>query len=52
MKQTETVQDTIIEIDVPLNSPAIERLLEEIKINEIAGIPNAYNRVYNRHNRS
>jgi hypothetical protein len=38
-------------IDVPLRSVAIARLIEEIR-NDEATPTRAYNRIYNRHNRS
>jgi hypothetical protein len=43
-----------VELDVELikNSPTILRLIEEVRATEAFGIPNAYNRTYNRHNRS
>jgi hypothetical protein len=40
-------------LDVPItDSPAIRRLIEEVRQDEAAGVPRSYNRVYNRHNRS
>lgn len=42
-------EDTL-EIDVNLNSPAIRRLVEEVRAEE-DGIPRSYNRTFNRHNR-
>jgi hypothetical protein len=38
-------------IDVPLRSVAIARLIEEVR-NDEATPTRAYNRIYNRHNRS
>ena len=38
------------ELDVPLRSVAIERLVEEVRNG--ANAPRSYNRVYNRHMRS
>ncbi len=34
------------------NSVAIQRLIEEIRLDDEAGIPRGYNRTYSRHNRS
>lgn len=38
------------EIDVDLGSPAIRRLIEEVRTEE-TGVPRSYNRTFNRHNR-
>lgn len=38
------------ELDVPLNSPAIQRLLDEIR-NGDTEVGRVFNRTYNRHNR-
>ena len=38
------------ELDVSLDSPAIRRLIEEVRAEE-AGVPRSYNRTFNRHNR-
>jgi hypothetical protein len=48
-------EDEKTELDVPLDSPAIRRLIEELKREK--DDPNfdtrhAYDRIYNRHNRS
>lgn len=37
-------------LDVPLDSPAIRRLIEEVR-SEIVDVPRGYNRTFNRHNR-
>ena len=37
-------------LDVPLSSPVIRRLIEEVRANDL-DIPRSYNRTYNRHNR-
>jgi hypothetical protein len=49
--------ETETELDVPLRSVAIERLIEEIKVDRErgeSGLPplHAYDRTYTRHNRS
>lgn len=38
-------------IKVPTGSVALDRLIEEVRA-EKETVPNAYNRVYSRHNRS
>jgi len=41
------------EIDVSrLPSPVLARLIEEVRNEEEASVPNAYSRFHNRHNRS
>lgn len=37
-------------LDIPLDSPAIRRLIEEVRAEEIE-MPRSYNRTFNRHNR-
>ncbi|HEX5262497.1 MAG TPA: YhhA family cyclophane-containing RiPP [Phenylobacterium sp.] len=37
-------------LDVPLDSPAIRRLIEEVRT-EAVDVPRSYNRTFNRHNR-
>jgi hypothetical protein len=37
-------------IEVDVRSPAIMRLIEEVRLEEI-GVPRSYNRTFNRHNR-
>ncbi|TCM07457.1 YhhA family cyclophane-containing RiPP [Sphingomonas sp. PP-CC-3G-468] len=37
-------------LDVQLPSPAITRLIEEVRFEE-DGVPRSYNRTFNRHNR-
>lgn len=39
-----------VEIEVSLDSPAIRRIVEEVRAEE-AGVPRSYNRTFNRHNR-
>jgi hypothetical protein len=49
---TKTVETTppAQQLDVPLDSPAIRRLIEEVRA-EIVDVPRSYNRTFNRHNR-
>lgn len=42
--------DDTLEMDVNLDSPAIRRLIEEVRAEE-DGVPRSYNRTFNRHNR-
>lgn len=37
-------------LDVAIESPAIRRLLEEVR-SELTDVPRSYNRTFNRHNR-
>jgi hypothetical protein len=37
-------------LDVPLDSPALSRLLDEVRGEEV-DVSRSYNRTYNRHNR-
>jgi hypothetical protein len=37
-------------LDAPVDSPAIRRLIEEVRTEEL-DVPRSYNRTYNRHNR-
>ena len=37
-------------VDVPIDSPAIRRLVEEVRAEEFE-VPRSYNRTFNRHNR-
>ena len=37
-------------LDIALDSPAIRRLIEEVRAEEI-DVPRSYNRTFNRHNR-
>lgn len=39
-----------LEMEVSLDSPAIRRLVEEVRAEE-DGVPRSYNRTFNRHNR-
>lgn len=39
-----------LEMEVRLDSPAIRRLVEEVRAEE-DGVPRSYNRTFNRHNR-
>jgi hypothetical protein len=49
---SETVEATppTQQLDVPLDSPAISRLIEEVR-GEVVDVPRSYNRTFNRHNR-
>jgi hypothetical protein len=38
------------QLDVPLDSPAIRRVIEEVRA-EVVDVPRSYNRTFNRHNR-
>lgn len=38
------------DLDVPMDSPAIHRLIEEVRA-ETVDVPRSYNRTFNRHNR-
>ena len=38
------------QLEVPLDSPAIRRLIEEVRA-ETTEVPRSYNRTFNRHNR-
>jgi hypothetical protein len=42
--------DTATEIDVPISSPALARLLDEVRGGGFE-VTQGYNRTYNRHNR-
>lgn len=42
--------DATLELEVDLDSPAIRRLIEEVRAEE-DGVPRSYNRTFNRHNR-
>jgi hypothetical protein len=45
------VSDPIAEtLDVAIDSPAIQRLIEEVRAEE-TDVPRSYNRTFNRHNR-
>ncbi|MER8577661.1 hypothetical protein NKG95_02795 [Mesorhizobium sp. M1423] len=47
---TATKSQEELEMDVGLDSPAIRRLVEEVRAEE-DGVPRSYNRTFNRHNR-
>ena len=40
----------VLDLDLPMDSPAIRRLIEEVRA-ETIGVPRSYNRTFNRHNR-
>lgn len=42
--------DGSLELDVSIESPAIRRLIEEVRA-EAFEVPRSYNRTFNRHNR-
>ncbi len=48
--ETTRVVGTEDDLDVAIDSPAIRRLVEEVRIEE-TGVPRSYNRTFNRHNR-
>lgn len=48
--ETTRVVDTKDDLDVAIDSPAIRRLVEEVRMEE-TGVPRSYNRTFNRHNR-
>lgn len=37
-------------LDLPLDSPALSRLIDEVRSEEV-DVPRSYNRTYKRHNR-
>ncbi len=39
------------DLDAILDSPALQRLIEEVRHEEDGGVPRSYNRTFNRHNR-
>lgn len=43
--------DEAMDMEVSLDSPAIRRLVEEVRAEEEDGVPRSYNRTFNRHNR-
>jgi len=42
--------DGSLDIDISIESPAIRRLIEEVRA-EARDVPRSYNRTFNRHNR-
>jgi hypothetical protein len=48
--QAEQPIEKTAKLDVPLESPAIQRLIDEVRA-EPCDVPRSYNRTYNRHNR-
>lgn len=46
----DTPRDTAMDIDAPITSPALARLLDEVRGGEHV-VTQGYNRTYNRHNR-
>ena len=49
-KDVGTELDEHMELEVNLDSPAIRRLIEEVRAEETS-VPRSYNRTFNRHNR-
>lgn len=39
------------DLDAILDSPALQRLIEEVRHEDDGGVPRSYNRTFNRHNR-
>jgi hypothetical protein len=46
----EVESQPVADLDVPIDSPAIRRLIEEVRA-ETIDVPRSYNRTFNRHNR-
>jgi len=46
----ETTEDSERSLDLPIESAAIRRMIEEIR-SEQSDVPRSYNRTFNRHNR-
>lgn len=46
----EVRKDEAQSLDAPIDSPAIRRLLEEVRAEQV-DVPRSYNRTFNRHNR-
>lgn len=46
----DTARDVAAEIDAPIASPALARLIEEVRSGDLE-VSRGYNRTYNRHNR-
>jgi hypothetical protein len=46
----ETTKDNEISLDIPIESAAIRRMIEEVR-SEQSDVPRSYNRTFNRHNR-
>ncbi len=49
-RRFETDAQPVSDLEVPIDSPAIRRLIEEVRA-ETADVPRSYNRTFNRHNR-
>lgn len=50
---SEDPKPKVDKLEVDIKSVAIQRIIDEIKLEQENGVhPNAYNRVYSRHNRS
>jgi hypothetical protein len=50
VRPLETGPEQMAPLDMPLDSPTIRRLIEEVRTEEF-NVPRSYNRTYNRHNR-
>jgi hypothetical protein len=48
--EIETPEEQLPSLDVAVESPAISRLIEEVRAEE-TDVPRSYNRTFNRHNR-
>ena len=48
--RTEVDESASSDLDAPLESVAIARMIEEVRAEE-TGVPRSYNRTFNRHNR-
>jgi hypothetical protein len=49
-EDSHVVETPPVDLDVALDSPAIRRLIEEVRA-EATNVPLSYNRTFNRHNR-
>jgi len=49
-RRAELEDEERLPLDAPIDSPAIRRLLDEIRAEEL-DVPRSYNRTFNRHNR-
>jgi hypothetical protein len=50
LEPEETLEHQADQLDAPLDSPTLNRLLEEVR-GQDQEVPRSYNRTYNRHNR-
>lgn len=49
--EPDTMLGTEGDLDAVPDSPALRRLIEEVRYEESGGVPRSYNRTFNRHNR-